>query len=84
MKVRATELGFFNGNRVRPGAIFEIPNTMKMPKWAEPASNPAPEVEQSGNKPVALSELAKVTAEADAKAKAKSAGKVTAEADAKA
>lgn len=80
MKVRATELGFYNGSRVRPGAIFEIPDTMKMPRWAEPASNPAPEKEDTTNKPVALSELAKVTAEADAKAKAKGAGKADAKA----
>ena len=78
MKVRATEMGFHGGVRVKAGTVFEIPDDWKMPKWAEPASNPAPETEDTTNKPVALSELAKVTAEADAKAKAKGAGKADA------
>ena len=41
MKVRAKELGFFQGRR-KPGTVFEFPGDT-CPKWCEPADAPAPE-----------------------------------------
>lgn len=31
-------MGFYNKNRVRPGAVFEFPDGRKLPKWVELAS----------------------------------------------
>lgn len=43
MKVRAKELGFFQGRR-KPGTVFEFPGEI-CPKWCEPVDGaPAPVV----------------------------------------
>ncbi len=43
MQVRAIEMGFYGGTRVRPGTVFEMPEATrdKLPAWVEPADGPA-------------------------------------------
>ncbi len=63
MKVQALEMGFFGGQRIRPGQEFEVPDGTTA-KWffavgetvkaAKPAAKKA-------EKPVALSQLSKNT-----------------------
>ena len=40
--VKAKELGFHNGSRVRPGTTFPVPDTFRG-KWVEDVTPPAPE-----------------------------------------
>ena len=43
--VRATALGYYNGSRVRPGAVFQVDDKAKASWWEEvtPPAPPAPE-----------------------------------------
>jgi hypothetical protein len=60
MKVRATQLGFYNGSRKRPGDVFDIPDGAKIGSWFVPADSPAPESQAPDNvEPIALSQLSK-------------------------
>lgn len=39
MQVVATEIGFYKGNRKRVGAVFNLADGERMPKWAKEVSN---------------------------------------------
>lgn len=67
MKVRALQMGFFNGRRVRKGTVIEVPEGTTA-LWLAPVASPAAKavevevdkVKGSGkSKPVALSEVGK-------------------------
>lgn len=63
MKVKALEAGFFAGNRVREGAVFEVPEGTKG-KWFVPVdevkAEPAPKA-KGKKEPSTLAEAAKET-----------------------
>lgn len=39
MDVVAVEMGFYKGNRKRIGAVFEVAEGERVPKWTKPVSN---------------------------------------------
>lgn len=57
-KVVATSIGFFNGARVRPGTVIEVPDDFKG-SWVGPVDAPAPAPAKPKAAPRTLSELAK-------------------------
>jgi len=62
MKVRAKSVGFYNGSRVRPGAVFELLDPKHFSdKWMEKVAKDAvTEVPKPAkDEPIALSELGK-------------------------
>jgi|GEM_PF-1560496 len=60
MKVVATEMGFVDGNRVRAGTVFDVPEGSTA-KWYVPlesaASKAKPEAKAKAVKPEALSQM---------------------------
>lgn len=40
MKVVAKETGFYKGQRIREGQVFEIPDSAKIGKWMQPVVAP--------------------------------------------
>lgn len=54
MKVKALEIGFFNGSRVRAGQVFEVPDGTKA-AWFVPVgdvkASDAPKAAAKGKKP---------------------------------
>jgi hypothetical protein len=58
MKVVAKETGFYNGSRVRPGTIFEVPDGLKG-KWFEPVETYKAKEEAAEAEPDTLSAVAK-------------------------
>jgi len=54
MKVKATAMGFYRGNRIRPGQVFTLADDKHFSaKWMEPAGETAkkPEPKGKGNEP---------------------------------
>lgn len=62
MKVRATQAAFFDGRRVRPGELLDVPDALKA-AWFAPADVVAPAAPvrpvRKREAPVSLSQLAK-------------------------
>ncbi len=64
MRMKAKQLGFIRGVRVRPGQEFNLPAGKKPPKWAEPVGvveKAAPEPAE----PATFSELNRQTVAAE-------------------
>lgn len=57
MKVRAKQLGFYKGNRIRPGAVFDIAEGEKLGKWMEPVTGASVVEKVAGDEPATFSEL---------------------------
>jgi len=59
MKVVATQMAFYNGVRVRPGAVVEVPDTYKASWFAklDTAAAKAPKGAKAKDETKALSEL---------------------------
>lgn len=59
-KVVALSMGFYQGFRVRPGTVIEVPDNFKG-SWVGPVDAPAPAPAKPKAAPRTLSELAKAT-----------------------
>lgn len=59
-KVVALSIGFFQGTRVRPGTVIEVPDDFKG-SWVGPvdAPAPAPKAKPARSEPRTLSEMGK-------------------------
>lgn len=56
MKVRAKELGFYGGVRVKAGTVFELAEGVKLGKWMEKVASDEPETGKKSGKKVASDE----------------------------
>lgn len=52
MEVRALEMGFFDGRRIRPGQTFEVPEGTKA-RWFKPVGEPVKGAEKAAEKAAA-------------------------------
>lgn len=59
-KVVALSMGFYQGARVRPGTVIEVPDDFKG-TWVGPVNAPAPAPAKPKATPRTLSEMAKAT-----------------------
>lgn len=65
MKVRVREMGFWNGHRVRPGAVIDVPEGRKVPAWCAPldaVQAPAARRGRPRKEPATLSQIDEVRA----------------------
>jgi hypothetical protein len=60
IKVKALTNGFYDGSRVRSGAIFEIPDKSVLGKWMEVVEEPKPKPVVNDKPKPPVSEKAKL------------------------
>ena len=68
MKFQALEPGFFEGRRVEPGEILDLPKGMKPGKWMGKVGTAKPATPEPDEGPRTLSEMTKIDLARDAKA----------------